>query len=419
MFNDIEKENIRDTYFKQYQIERAEKQYKLIIASEELKDFELEQFKLESEKREAELNLLKQQKNLKEIELSNQTLLANETKNQLELVRKNNEAIKQAREIEKLESDRQLNRLQLEEQKAKELADQRKIENLTQENENKELMLEIESQKINRVRWFSAFSIVIVILLIVFLTTKIKANRVLFSKNQEIAYQHREIEVKNKKLAAEKSKSDSLLLNILPAETAEELKTTGKALPKVYDSVSVLFTDFSGFTSLTEKMDPREVLSNLEYMFIRFDELAIKNDMERIKTIGDGYMCAGGLPMENETHPINAVRTGLAYLEALRDFNSTQKKKGKPEWKLRIGINTGKVVAGVIGQQKFAYDIWGDTVNLASRAESHGLLNQVNITENTYLAIKDFFECEYRGEVEVKNIGKVKMYIVKKEKQLA
>ena len=209
----------------------------------------------------------------------------------------------QANEIERLESDKQLNKLQLEEQKAKELADQRKIETLTQENKNKELMLEIESQKINRVRWFSAFSIVIVILLIVFLTSKTKANRVLYSKNQEIAYQHREIEIKNKKLAAEKGKTDSLLLNILPKETAEELKSTGKALPKVYESISVLFTDFSGFTSLTEKMDPQEVLNNLEFMFSRFDEITIANNMERIKTMGDGYMCAGGFLLKIQHIP--------------------------------------------------------------------------------------------------------------------
>jgi class 3 adenylate cyclase len=415
-FNNEEKENIRDTYLKQYQIERAEKQYKLIIASEELKDFELEQFKLEREKTEAELNLLKEQKSLKEIELQNQTLLANETKSQLELARKNNEAISQAREIERLESDRQLSKLQLEEQKSKELADQRMIENLTQENENKQLMLEIESGKINRVRWFSVFSIVIVILLIVFLTTKIKANKILFSKNQEIAYQHREIEIKNKKLAAEKGKTDSLLLNILPHETAEELKSTGKALPKMYENVSVLFTDFSGFTKLTEKMDPIEVLNNLEFMFTRFDEIASNNGLERIKTIGDGYMCAGGLPVENETHAIDAVRSGLAFIQALTDFNEDQKRIGKPVWQLRIGINSGKVVAGVIGKRKFAYDIWGDTVNLASRAESHGLLNKINITENTYNQIDHLFDCKYRGEVEVKNIGKVKMYIVLGEK---
>jgi len=197
------------------------------------------------------------------------------------------------------------------------------------------------------------------------------------------------------------------------------LKANGKTLPKLYDSVSILFTDYVGFTSLTNKMDPFEVLNNLESMFTRFDEISGDNDMERIKTIGDSYMCAGGLPIINSTHAVDSVRTGLKFLEATEEFNDEQRKIGKPEWNLRIGVNTGNIVAGVIGKIKFAYDIWGDSVNLASRAESHGVVNRVNITENTYLLIKDKFECEYRGEVEVKNIGKVKMYIVNKEKQLA
>lgn len=415
-FVEEEKEILRDLFQKQFQIERAEKQYKLIIASEELKDFELVQIRLEKENAETQVDLLREQQTKKEVDLQNQTLLANEAKNQLELSEKRYQADQQAREIENLENERQLKQLQIEEQKAKEMVDQTEIENLTKDNEIANLNLEKEIQKKNRVRWFSVFIIIILLLAGIFLRTKIKANSELEEKNKEIAYQHREIEIKNKRLADEKSKSDSLLLNILPQETADELKSTGKALPKVYNSVSVLFTDFSGFTKLTEKMDPREVLSNLELMFSRFDEISSENEMERIKTIGDSYMCAGGIPVENSTHPINAVRTALSFLKATDDFNHEQRKLGMEQWNLRIGVNTGNVVAGVIGKRKFAYDIWGDTVNLASRAESHGVVNKLNITENTYQLIKDNFDCVYRGEVDVKNIGKVKMYIVNKEK---
>ena len=283
--------------------------------------------------------------------------------------------------------------------------------------EYRNLYIELkEIKKKKSVRWFSLLPIIIVLLLTVFLYSKTKANKLLSEKNKEIAYQNRQIEIKNKELAEEKGKTESLLLNILPQETADELKSTGKALPKVYESVSILFSDFAGFTQLTEKMDPREVVSNLQQMFSNFDEIAAKNDMERIKTIGDGYMCSGGLPVKNLTHPIDAARAGLAFLEATKRFNKEQVKLGKIEWNVRIGINTGKVVAGVIGKRKFAYDIWGDSVNLASRAESHGVLNHVNITENTYLQIKDQFNCEYRGKVDVKHIGKVKMYIVLNEK---
>lgn len=414
-FVEEEKEILRDLYQKQFQIERAEKQYKLIIASEELKDFELVQIKLEKENAESQINLLKEQQRKKEVELQNQTLLANETKNQLELSEKKYQAEQQASEIESLENERQLKQLQIEEQKAKELVDQGKIENLTKDNQIANLNLEKEIQKKNRVRWFSLFIIIILLMAGLFLRSKIRDNKILEEKNSEIAYQHREIEIKNKRLADEKSKSDSLLLNILPQETADELKSTGKALPKLYNSVSILFTDFSGFTKLTEKMDPREVLSNLELMFSRFDEISSDNDMERIKTIGDSYMCAGGIPVENDSHPVDAIRTALKFLKATDDFNREQRKLGMDEWNLRIGVNTGNVVAGVIGKRKFAYDIWGDSVNLASRAESHGVVNKINITENTYQLIKDQFDCDYRGEVDVKNIGKVKMYIVNKE----
>ena len=222
----------------------------------------------------------------------------------------------------------------------------------------------------------------------------------------------REIALSHNLLELEKSKSDKLLLNILPKETAEELKANGKALPKLYNSVSVLFTDFIGFTHLSENMDPELLLSNLEQLFTRFDEVSEQNEMERIKTIGDGYMAAGGISIQNENTAVNAIKTGLQYLDVMHEFNKTQKESGLKPWKLRIGINTGQVIAGVIGLNKFAFDIWGSTVNLASRAESHGVMNRINITENTYNLVKTKFDCEYRGEIDVKNIGKTKMYIV-------
>jgi len=213
-FNEEEKESLKILYQQQYQIERAEKQYKLIIASEELKDYELEQFRLEKEKSQAQISLLEEQKINKEVELHNQILLSNETKNQLE-------AEKQAGEITSLEAGQQIQQLQIDEQRSKDAANQQQIETLVLKNQNAELTLDKEIQKRNRVRWFSVLTLIIVILLIVFLRTKIRTNKDLKDKNLEIAYQHREIEVKNTKLAAEKSKSDSLLLNILPAETAE------------------------------------------------------------------------------------------------------------------------------------------------------------------------------------------------------
>ena len=363
-----------------------------MIANEELEDFELQQLRLEKEKSNAELDLLKQKQESKDIELQNQVLKANEANQQLKISQSNLKSQQQESEIENLKKDRQITELIIENQKNKENEDKIAIEILKKDNELALMDAEKQRNVKNRARWIGGLFAIIMLIAI-------------WSSIRE--YKNR------KTIAAEKKKSDNLLLNILPKETADELKSTGKALPKNYDTVSVLFTDFAGFTRLSEKMDPSEVLRNLETMFSKFDEIAEQNNMERIKTIGDGYMCAGGLPLPNDDNAIKAVITGLEFLKATAAFNNEQKKAGMALWNLRIGINTGPVVAGVIGVKKFAYDIWGDTVNLASRAESHGIESQLNITENTYNKVKDIFECEHRGEIEVKSLGKVNMYIVK------
>ena len=377
---------------RQYEVERAEKEFTLLIANEELEDFELQQLRLENEKSEAELGLLISKQESKDIELQNQVLKANEANQQLKISQSNLKSQQQASEIEGLKKDQQITDLIIENQINRENEDKIAIEML--KKDNKLALMDAEKQRNvkNRARWIGGLFGIIMLIAISFLSREYK-NR--------------------KTIAAEKKKSDILLLNILPKEIADELKSTGKALPKTYDTVSVLFTDFSGFTRLSEKMEPSEVLRNLETMFSRFDEIAEQNNMERIKTIGDGYMCAGGLPIANDDNAVKAVNAGLEFLKATSNFNNEQKNKGLPPWNLRIGINTGPVVAGVIGIKKFAYDIWGDTVNLASRAESHGVENQLNITENTYNMVKDIFECEYRGEIDVKSLGKVNMYIVK------
>ena len=213
----------------------------------------------------------------------------------------------------------------------------------------------------------------------------------------------------------EKDRSEKLLLNILPLETAQELKEKGSATPKHYDKVSVLFTDFKGFTNIAEKLTAQELIEELNYCFFEFDKIIDKHHLEKIKTIGDAYMCAGGIPVANQTNPIDIVRAGLeikAFMEQLRIDRVNQ---GKEYWELRIGIHTGEVVAGVVGKNKFAYDIWGDAVNTASRMESSGIPGQVNISGTTYKFIKDHFHCTYRGKVQAKNKGEIDMYIVEKE----
>ncbi|QRM89043.1 adenylate/guanylate cyclase domain-containing protein [Lacinutrix sp. WUR7] len=210
----------------------------------------------------------------------------------------------------------------------------------------------------------------------------------------------------------EKSRSDNLLLNILPEETAQELKQNGKVEAKRFDSVTVLFTDFKSFTSYSEKLTPEKLVKSVDYYFSKFDTIIEKYKLEKIKTAGDSYMCAGGLPFPTKDH---AIKMTLAAFE-ITQFVEDSKNLNNPEiahFDIRIGINTGPVVAGVVGTKKFAYDIWGDTVNVASRMESNSIAGKINIAENTYQLIKDAFACEYRGEIDVKNKGALKMYFAK------
>ena len=217
----------------------------------------------------------------------------------------------------------------------------------------------------------------------------------------------------------ERDHSDTLLLNILPEETAKELKQNGKVKAKRFESVTVLFSDFEGFTKYSEHLSPEALVETIDYYFSKFDEIIEKYNLEKIKTIGDAYMCAGGLPFPSNDH---AERMVLAAFEIAEFVDSIQKavEKRNLNFNVRIGINTGPVVAGVVGSKKFAYDIWGDTVNIASRMESNSATGKINISENTYQLIKNDFECEYRGEIDAKNRGMMKMYFVNgiKDKEL-
>lgn len=217
---------------------------------------------------------------------------------------------------------------------------------------------------------------------------------------------------KTKKIIEEeRDRSDNLLLNILPEETAAELKQHGAVKAKKYDSVTVLFTDFKGFTNYSEKLSPEALVETVSFYFSKFDEIVEKYGLEKIKTIGDAYMCAGGLHCKTEDH---AKRMILAAKEiiAFVDLTKNDGSANELTFDIRIGINTGPVVAGVVGTKKFAYDIWGDTVNVASRMETMSEPGKINIGENTYNIVKDDFDCLYRGEIAVKNRSSLKMYFV-------
>ncbi|MCU0451076.1 MAG: tetratricopeptide repeat protein [Bernardetiaceae bacterium] len=215
-----------------------------------------------------------------------------------------------------------------------------------------------------------------------------------------------------RKLRLAQQRTDQLLHNILPEEVAEELKTEGRATPRLYERVTVLFTDLRGFTQLAETLTPGQLVEVLEACFSAFDQIIAEHNLEKIKTLGDGYLCAGGIPVPNMTNPLDAVRAGLAMQTFMRQWNAERLAAGQPTLELRVGIHTGRVVAGVVGRNKFAYDIWGDTVNIASRMESSGEPGRVNLSGETYQLVKGYFVCTHRGRVQAKNKGEIDMYFV-------
>jgi len=220
------------------------------------------------------------------------------------------------------------------------------------------------------------------------------------------------VKQRTSELASQKERSEELLLNILPYEVAEELKNTGQFKAKTYSMVTVMFTDFKDFTSVSEKVSAELLVNELHYCFSGFDSILHKYNIEKIKTVGDAYMCASGLPTLNYTHATDVVAAAIEMREFISNRIKEKEDKGEIAFQLRIGIHTGPVVAGIVGVKKFSYDIWGDTVNIASRMESSGEAGKVNISGSTYELVKDKFNCTYRGKIQAKNKGEIDMYFV-------
>jgi class 3 adenylate cyclase len=229
---------------------------------------------------------------------------------------------------------------------------------------------------------------------------------------EELQQSNEELNTTLELVEIERQKSDQLLLNILPEMVAVELKNQGFATPRSYEKVTVLFTDFKGFTQIVSKMKPEQILDNLNYCFTAFDKIIRKYKLEKIKTIGDAYMCAGGLPTPDDDNPVRVIQAALEIMTFMQNWKAKKTRQGKDAWDIRLGIHTGSVVAGVVGDYKFAYDIWGDAVNTASRMESSGEESKINISGTTYELVKEHFACTYRGAIEAKNKGKIDMYFV-------
>ncbi len=208
-----------------------------------------------------------------------------------------------------------------------------------------------------------------------------------------------------------RKKSDELLLNILPAEVAEELKTNGSSSARQFDNVTVMFTDFVNFTTAGETMGPYELIRELDICFKAFDEIIVKHNIEKIKTIGDAYLAVSGLPIPGAHHATQMISAAMEIAEFMR---LRRIDKREQTFDLRIGVHSGVVIAGIVGIKKFAYDIWGDAVNTAARMEQSGVPGRINISQATFDLVCDTFQCTYRGEISAKNKGNLKMYLVDK-----
>lgn len=257
-------------------------------------------------------------------------------------------------------------------------------------------------------RWYAILFYIIVVVGIVYLIIK--------AREKSLRETQRELEEKVQQrtadLALEKERAEKLLLNILPKETADELQERGKATARHYNQVSVLFTDFKGFTRFAESTRPEDLVNELDRCFIAFDDIIERYRLEKIKTIGDAYMCAGGVPTKTANNAVAIVLAGLSIRDFMNDLQVEKKGKNERFWEIRIGIHTGPLTAGVVGKKKFAYDIWGDTVNTASRMESCSEPGMINISASTHELVKTYFDCTYRGKLNAKGKGEVDMYFV-------
>ncbi|MCS6928795.1 MAG: tetratricopeptide repeat protein [Saprospiraceae bacterium] len=385
----------------------AENQIKYLLIRQNIRELELqnaryeqdrlrlqnENLELERQRQEKEVQLLLAQRETDRIRLREQTLLALKARNELQLAAQRLEAERKERIIALLKQQEQIALAQRQADSAR--MEQLRLDQLFQQREQASFRRFVYT--------VGSSGLLLLALLTVGWFLARQASRRLSAQNREIERQKMQIE-------EERRKSDQLLLNILPAEVANELRTHGYATPRFYPSATVVFTDFLNFTSLSAKLSPEQLIDELNECFLGFDEICERYGLEKIKTIGDAYMCVGGLPVPNETHPLDAVRAALEMMAWLEQRNQTNPRAIFRE--MRVGIHTGPVIAGVIGKNKFAYDIWGDAVNLASRLETLGEPGHINISGATYEAIRHHFRCTYRGKKAVHNKGLVDMYFV-------
>ncbi|MDX2360238.1 MAG: adenylate/guanylate cyclase domain-containing protein [Crocinitomicaceae bacterium] len=400
-----ERSNENKMLFDQYKVEQLEKQLRLIWAADDQDRINESKKKAEEE---AARRLMEEQNKLRIADLEYKELKSLQELQRLKLLEEQLLVENQQKELELIQRDNELKELALERERLVVQENENEIRLLAQEKE-----LEVQRRKNEEQEFQNTIKLVMGALLFILLILIgiLFAYRQLRKRKKYIEAQALIIAESKKQIEKEKEKSDGLLLNILPFAVADELKLNGNSKPKLYQEVSVGFTDFAGFTMISEKLSPEELVEKLDGIFYAFDIIIEKHGLERIKTIGDAYMYAAGLPNELEDHAEKIVHASLDIRDYINTYNQ-ELEANEPKWNIRIGVNTGPVVAGVIGVRKFAYDIWGDTVNTAARMESSGEVGKVNISGSTFKLIQDKFLTEHRGKVAAKNKGDIDMYFV-------
>ena len=394
---------------KQSSLEKAEKEIKLLLIRGQIQDLTIEQLELEkasdqlaidnltlqTQQKEKDIELLKQAEVIREAELKNQALETERTRQLLLLAQGELERETQQRQLSELAQAEEMAQAELKVKEAQLI--QQEQQNAMLESEKKINELTLDSQK-KRIANSRNIGLLLLLISLMVLAGLIYSRRI----NKTLAQQKLAIEV-------EQQKSESLLLNILPASVAQELKEKGRAIPRRYESVSILFSDFVGFTRISAQSTPEIILRELNDCFMGFDQIMEEEGIEKIQTVGDGYLAVGGLPDEYPDHAVKCIRAA----QKMHAFLAQRNQEQKMQWHARIGIHSGPITAGVIGTKKFAYSIFGDTVNTASRIETAGEQGRINISATTYELVKTHFECEYRGKISAKGKGELDMYFVK------
>jgi class 3 adenylate cyclase len=385
----------------------------MVDVSKEVKEKEAQLAKQNAEIEKQNREIVKQEAEmkLKNEKIEKQKADEARIKQELALLDKDNSSNKQLIQQKQAELLATSGQLTVMTEEAEKLATANKL--LEQDKQIKQLLveqskMEVESQKAQKNY------------LLLFVGVLLLLAGVLFNLYKTKQRTAKELALKTEIIIAEKKRSDELLLNILPLQTANELKANGKAIARDYEMVTVLFTDFKDFTLVSEKLSPKDLVDVIDMCYSEFDNIIEKYEIEKIKTIGDAYLCASGIahetiPTIKNHNPSNVINAALEIIDYMNSMYLQRTAEGKPFFRIRIGIHSGPLVAGVVGRKKFAYDIWGDTVNTAARMEQNSEPGKVNVSSSTYNMVKDDYHFTHRGKIEAKNKGQIDMFFVEKK----